>query len=143
MNSRLWSPKVMVAVGFLMLLLTSVQGWGMVGLIALWAQNSEALLHELLRLHHLGLSGGFLAVSAGLTLIVLPLEASRSSIICRVLLPSFLIAPIAFCDRLLVVLAGSIPPAVQALFYASQAASALGITLGLGLIVLAVFRLEQ
>jgi hypothetical protein len=143
MHSRFWSPRVMVAVGFLMLLLNSLQGWGMVGVVALSAENGEKLLHELKRLHNLGLSGGFLAVSAGLTLIVLPLEASRSSTISRVLLPSFLIAPIAFCDRLLVVLTGSIPSAVQAFFYALQAASALGITLGLGLIVLSVFRLEQ
>jgi hypothetical protein len=35
MDSRLWSAKVMVAVGFLMLLLTSLQGWGMVGILGL------------------------------------------------------------------------------------------------------------
>jgi hypothetical protein len=133
----------MVAVGFLMLLLTSLQGWGMVGVIVLWAQDGEKLLDELKRLHNLGLSGGFLAVSSGLTLIVLPLEAGRSSTICRVLLPSFLIAPIAFCDRLLVVLIGSMPFAVQAFFYALQAASALGITLGLGLTVLSLFQLGR
>ena len=34
MDSRLWSARVMVGVGFLMLLLTSLQGWGMVGIIA-------------------------------------------------------------------------------------------------------------
>ena len=143
MHTRLWSPRVMVVVGFLMLLLTSLQGWGMVGVIALSAENGEKLLHELRRLHNLGLSGGFLAVSAGLTLIVVPPEAGRRMAICRVLVPSFLIAPIAFCDRLLVVLTGSIPSAVQAIFYALQAASALGITLGLGLIVLSLFGREQ
>ena len=55
MHARLWSPKVMVAVGFLMLLLTSLQGWGMVGVIAWWTQNSQELLPELKRLHNLGL----------------------------------------------------------------------------------------
>jgi hypothetical protein len=57
-----------------------------------------------------------------------------------VLLPSFLVAPIAFCDRVLVTLAGAIPSMVQAFFYTLQAASALGITLGLGLIVLSLLR---
>jgi hypothetical protein len=142
MHSRSWSPKLMVAVGFLMVLLTSLQGWAMVGVIALWARHVPELLPELKRLHNLGLSGGFLAISSGLTLIVLPLDPGRTSTICRVLLPSFLIAPIAFCDRLIVVFSGAIPFAVQAFFYALQAASALGITLGLGLIVLSLFRLE-
>jgi hypothetical protein len=143
MDSRLWLAKVMVGVGFLMLLLTSLQGWGMVGIVAFWAQGGAELLHELKRLHNLGLTGGLLAISCGLALIVLQLEASRSTTICRVLLPSFLIAPIAFCDRVLVILAGAIPSSVQALFYALQAACALGITLGLGLIVLSLFRREQ
>jgi hypothetical protein len=135
---------MMVVVGFLMLLLTSLQGWAMVGIIAGWAQTREELLRELKRLHNLGLSGGFLAVSSGLTLIVLPAESGRSTTICRLLLPSFLIAPIAFCDRLLAILAGAaIPSAVQAFFYALQAASALGITLGLFLIVLSLFRRDQ
>jgi hypothetical protein len=70
-------------------------------------------------------------------------KASRSTTICRVLLPSFLIAPIAFCDRVLIILAGALPSAVQAFFYALQAAFALGITLGRGLIVLSLFRLGQ
>ena len=74
---------------------------------------------------------------------MLPLEAKRNSTICRLLLPSFLIAPIAFCDRLLAVCTGSIPSGVQGLFYALQAASALGISLGLGRIVFSLFRLEQ
>jgi hypothetical protein len=138
MHTRLWSPRAMVGIGFLMLLLTSLQGWGMVGVIAFWTQNVPELLPELKRLHNLGLSGGFLAISSGLTLIVLAPEPGRASTICRVLLPSFLIAPIAFCDRLLVIFAGAIPLAVQAFFYALQAASALGITLGLGLIVLSL-----
>jgi hypothetical protein len=43
----------------------------------------------------------------------------------------------------LVILAGAMPSAVQAFFYAMQAASALGITLGLGLIVLSLFRREH
>ena len=34
MNAKLQPPQVLVAVGFLMLLLTSLQGWGMVGIIA-------------------------------------------------------------------------------------------------------------
>ena len=89
MDSRLWSAKVMVGVGFLMLLLTSLQGWGMVGIIAFWAQGGVELLHELKRLHNLGLSGGVLVISCGLALIVLPLEVRRSTTICRVLLPSF------------------------------------------------------
>jgi hypothetical protein len=143
MSFRLWSAKVMVGVGFLMLLLASLQGWGMVVIIAFWPHGGAELLHELRRLHNLGLSGGFLAVSSGLALIALPPEDSRSKTICRVLLPSFLIAPLAFCDRLLVILAGAIPSGLQAFFYALQAASALGITLGLGLIVLSLFRLEQ
>jgi hypothetical protein len=143
MDSGLWSAKVMVGVGLLMLLLTSLQGWGMVGIVAFRPQDSAELLQELKRLHNLGLSGGFLAISCGLILIVLPLEAGRSTTICRLLLPSFLIAPIAFCDRVLVVLAGAIPSAVQALFFALQAASALGITLGLGLIVLSLFRHQE
>jgi len=77
MDSRLWLAKVMVGVGFLMLLLTSLQGWGMVGIIAFWTPGGEELLHELKRLHNLGLSGGFLAISCGLALIVLPLRVSR------------------------------------------------------------------
>jgi len=109
MESRLWAAKVMVGVGFLMLLLTSLQGWGMVGIIAFWAEGRPELLDELKRLHNLGLSGGFLAICCGLALIVLPLPANRSTTICQVLLPSFLIAPIAFCDRLLVTLVGSVP----------------------------------
>jgi hypothetical protein len=140
MDARLWSAKVMVGVGFLMLLLTSLQGWGMVGIIAFWAPSGAELLHELKRLHNLGLSGGLLAVSCGVALIVLPPEASRSTTICRMLLPSFLIALFAFCDRVLVIFARSIPTALQGFFYALQAASALGITLGLALMVLSLFR---
>jgi hypothetical protein len=139
MDCQLRLAKVMVGIGFLMVLLTSLQGWGMVGIIAFWAQDGAELVHELKRLHNLGLSGGFLAISCGLTLIVLPLEASRSAVICRALLPSLLIAPVAFCDRVLIILAGAIPSPLQMFFYALQAASALGITLGLGLIVLSLF----
>jgi hypothetical protein len=143
MVARLWSAQVMVGVGFLTLLLTSLQGWGMVAIIAFCAPGGAELLHELKRLHNLGLSGGFLAISCGVALVVLPPEASRITMICRMLLPSFLIAPIAFCDRVLVILAGSVPAALQGFFYALQAASALGITLGLGLMVLSLFRCEQ
>lgn len=67
------SARVLVAVGFLMLLLTSLQGWGMVGIIAFLGEEQSALLQELRRLHNLGLSGGFLAISFGLTMILLPL----------------------------------------------------------------------
>jgi hypothetical protein len=133
----------MVGFGFLMLLLTSLQGWGMVGVIVLWAQGREELLHELKRLHNLGLSGGFLAVACGITLVVLPLDTGRSRRICRLLLLSFAIAPLAFCDRVLVVLAGAIPTALQVFFYALQTASALGITWGLGLIILFLFQREE
>ncbi len=42
----MWSPRVLVAVGFLMLLLTSLQGWGMVGIIAFVDERqSQPLLH--------------------------------------------------------------------------------------------------
>jgi hypothetical protein len=115
----------------------------MVGIIVFWAPSGAELLHEMKRLHNLGLSGGLLAISCGVSLAVLPPEASRSTMICRMLLPSFLIAPIAFCDRVLVILAGSIPAALQGFFYALQAASALGITLGLGLMVISLFRRDQ
>ena len=101
------------------------------------------LLDELKRLHNLGLTGGFLAICCGLALIVLPLPTDRSTTICRVLLPSLLIAPIAFCDRVLVILLGSVPSALQVVFYILQGASALGITLGLGLIVQYLFRRER
>ena len=136
-------PIVTRGAGLLMLLLTSLQGWGMVGIIALWAEGRSDLLQELNRLHNLGLSGGFLAICCGLALIVPPLDANRSTAICRVLLPSLLIAPVAFCDRVLVILAGSVPSALQVVFYVLQAVSALGITLGLGLIVLSLFRRER
>ncbi len=43
MDSRLWSAKVMTAVGFLMLLLTSLQGWGMIGMIAFWSHRAFSL----------------------------------------------------------------------------------------------------
>jgi hypothetical protein len=43
----------------------------------------------------------------------------------------------------LIILAGAIPSALRVLFYALQAASALGITLGLGLIVLSLFRHQR
>jgi hypothetical protein len=133
----------MVGVGFLMLLLTSLQGWGMVGLIAFRDAGGSELLHELRRLHNLGLSGGFLAIACGVTLIVLPLEASRCTAICRVFLPSFLIAPIAFCDRIWVAVVGAIPAALAGVFYVLQAASALGITLRLGLMVFSLVRRDQ
>jgi hypothetical protein len=135
-----WSPRVLVGIGFLMLLLTSLQGWGMVGIIALTGSGRSELLGELKRLHNLGLSGGFLAISFGLALVVLPLSESRSRIICRILLPSLLIAPVAFCDRTLAVLVGTIPFGIQAFFFILQAVSALGITVSLALIVILLFR---
>jgi hypothetical protein len=57
-----------------------------------------------------------------------------------VLLPSLLVAPIAFCDRLAAMAFGSIPRWVQACFYTLQALSALGITIALFLIVVVLFR---
>jgi hypothetical protein len=143
MASRLWLAEVMVGVGFLMLLLTSLQGWSMVGIIAFAGQDRTELLQELKRLHNLGLSGGFLSIGCGLTLIVLPLQAGRSTTICRVMLLSLLIAPIGFSDRVLVMVVGSVPPPLQAAFYVLQVASASGITLGLGILVLSLLRLER
>lgn len=143
MLRRLWPAPMMVAVGFLMLLLTSLEGWGMVAVIAVGEAGHADLLHELKRLHNLGLTGGFLAVCSGLALILLPPTAARCMLICRVLLPSFVIAPIAFGDRVLIVFAGPISFPIQGCFYALQAASALGITLGLGLMVLSLIRRER
>jgi hypothetical protein len=123
-----------------MLLLTSLQGWGMVGIIAFAGPEPSELLQESRRLHNLGLSGGFLAISFGLALIVLPLPDSRSRALCRLLLPSLLVAPAAFGDRTLVILVGTIPFGLQAFFYGLQAVSALGITVSLALIVLWLVR---
>lgn len=111
----------------------------MVAIIALDHEDSPQQLQELRRLHNLGLSGGFLAISFGLALGVLPLDARRSRLICRVLLPSLLVAPIAFCDRILAILYGANPSGLQAFFYGLQALSALGITLSLVLIVVLIF----
>jgi hypothetical protein len=72
----------------------------------------------------------------------LPLSESRSRLICRVLLPSLLIAPAAFCDRTLVILVGTIPTGLQVFFFSLQAVSALGITVSLALIVILLFRAE-
>ena len=135
----MWSPRMLVGIGFLMLLLTSLQGWGMVGILAFTGSGRPELLNELRRLHNLGLSGGFLAISFGLTFVALPLPESRSRIICRVLLPSLLIAPVAFCDRILAILVGPIPFALQAIFFILQAVSALGITVSLVVIVILLF----
>lgn len=123
-----------------MLLLTSLQGWCMVGIIAFTGQERSELLHELKRLHNLGLSGGFLAIAFGLVLLVLPLQQGHSRMICRLLLPSLLVAPVGFCDRALAILVGSIPVALQVVFYGLQAVSALGITVSLALIVILLFR---
>ena len=136
----MWSPRVLVAVGFLMLLLTSLQGWGMVGIIAFLGEDHAALLQELRRLHNLGLSGGFLAISFGLAMILLPLGEDRSKLICRILLPSLLIAPVGFTDRALSAVVGPIPFALQAFFYGLQALSALGLTIALALIVVWLFQ---
>ena len=140
MNSKPPPAHVLVGIGFLMLLLTSLQGWGMVGIIAVAAEGHAALLQELKRLHNLGLTGGFLAISFGLAMLVLPLDQSRIRAIYRVLLPSLLISPIAFSDRVSSILLGSIPLALQVSFYALQALSALGITVSLVLMVVAIFR---
>lgn len=139
-RSRLWSAETLVSVGFLMLLLTALQGWGMVGVIALDGPDRAALMSELKRLHNLGLTGSFLAICSGLTLILLLPGGERRRSICRVLLPSLLIAPIAFCDRILAILLGSIQSPLQAVFYCLQAASALGITIALSLIVVWLFQ---
>ena len=139
-NPPVFSPRVLVAIGFLMLLVSSLQGWGMVGIIALAGEEQTELLDESLRLHNLGLSGGFLAISFGLALLVLPLQEGRTRLICRLLLPSLLVAPVAFCDRLLTVVGGPIPFALQAVFYLLQAVSALGVTVALALIVIWLVR---
>jgi hypothetical protein len=129
-----------VAIGFLMLLLTSLQGWGMVAILAYTGPARTELLQEMKRLHNLGLSGGFLAVSFGLALIALPVGESRSRTICGILLPSLLVAPVAFCDRALAILVGPIPIGLQAAFFSMQAVSALGITVSLALIVVFLLR---
>jgi len=140
MNRRHPPPRVLIGVGFLMLLLTSVQGWGMVGLIAVDGESQQELLQELKRLHNLGLTGGFLAIAFVLHMIALALEPARVKTIYRVLLPSLLIAPIAFSDRIASVVLGPIPSVLQAACFALQALSALGITVGLVLMLVAVFR---
>lgn len=132
----MWSPRTLVGIGFLMLLFTALQGWGMVGIIAFMdLENQGALLHDQRRLHNLGLSGGFLAISFGLTLIMLPIGEPRTRRICQWLLPSLLIAPVAFSDRTLDILVGPIPKGIQAIFYGLQAVSALGITICLAMMI--------
>jgi hypothetical protein len=137
---NLQPARVLVGVGFLLLLLTSLQGWGMAGIIAAAAEGQAPLLQELKRLHNLGLSGGFLAIAFGLAMIALPVDVTRARSIYRVLLPSLLIAPIAFLDRVLAVLRGSIPIELQMVFYGLQAVSALGITVSLVLMLIAIVR---
>jgi hypothetical protein len=110
----------------------------MVGIIA--AEERPELLQESKRLHNLGLSGGFLAIAFGLALSAFPLKDGHATKICKLLLPSLLVAPLAFCDRLLVILLGAVPVAVQAVFFALQAVSALGITVSLALVVLWLVR---
>jgi hypothetical protein len=121
-----------------MLLLTSLQGWLMVAVIALKMHNAAEVLAELKRLHNLGLTGSFLAICSGLALILLEPRAVRRTAICRVLLPSLLVAPVAFCDRILTLLLGSIPALGQAGFYGLQAISAFGITVALLMLVLSL-----
>ena len=140
MNTKLKPPPILVAVGFLMLLLTSLQGWAMVGMIAVAGESQLALLHELRRLHNLGLAGGFLAIAFGLTMLVLALDADRIRTIYRVLLPSLLVAPVGFADRVSAIALGSFPAALQVVFYGLQALSALGITVGLVLMLAAIVR---
>ena len=43
MNRRLQPPQVLVGIGFLMLLLTSMQGWGMVGIIAVDGESTPSI----------------------------------------------------------------------------------------------------
>jgi hypothetical protein len=133
---------MLVAIGFLMLLLTSLQGWGMVALIATDELGPE-LLQESKRLHNLGLSGGFLAIAFGLTLIVLPPPVSRSKLVCKLLVPSLLVAPVAFCDRTFAILGGTLSAVLQAFFYGMQAVSAIGITVSLALIVFSLFQAKK
>jgi hypothetical protein len=111
-----------------MLLLTSLQGWGMVGIIADAGEDRAPLLQELKRLHNLGLSGGFLAIAFGLAMIALPVDMPRARTIYRVLLPALLVAPIGFSDRVLSIFLGPIPFGLQVFFYGLQAVSALGNT---------------
>jgi hypothetical protein len=62
--------------------------------IALTGSGRSELVHELTRLHNLGLSGGFLAISSGLALVVLPLPESRSRIMLPVRRVRFRRAPV-------------------------------------------------
>lgn len=140
MNSMLQPARMLIAVGFLMLLLTSLQGWAMVGVIAVAGESQATLLHELKRLHNLGLSGGFLALGFGLAMIALALDASRCRTVYRVLLPSLLIAPVGFSDKVSAVVCGPIPITLQVGFFGLQALSALGITIALTLMLVAVLR---
>ncbi|GEM_PF-4769327 len=142
MNTKLQPPQILVAVGFLMLLLTSLQGWSMVGIIVVAAESQAELLQELKRLHNLGLTGGFLALGFGLAMIVLALDDARVRTIYRILLPALLIAPIGFSDRASAVVFGSIPSALQVVFYGLQAISALGLTVSLVLMLAAIVRKE-
>jgi hypothetical protein len=141
--SKLRPSQVLVAVGFLLLLLTSLQGWVMVGIIAVAQESQTELLQELKRLHNLGLAGGFLAIAFGLTMILMQLDAARVRNIYRILLPSLLIAPIAFGDRVSGIVLGSIPLPVQVVFYSLQAISALGITVSLVLMLTATLRADS
>ena len=143
LNPKLQPPHVLVAVGFLLLLLTSLQGWGMVGIIAVAGEGHVPLLQELKRLHNLGLAGGFLAIAFGLTMIALRLDTTRTKTIYRVLLPSLLVAPVGFSDRVLSLVRGSIPLALQVGFYALQAVSALGITVSLIVMLIAILRHQR
>jgi hypothetical protein len=132
-------PRILIGTGFLLLLLTSLQGWAMVAIIA--TENTDtALLQELKRLHNLGLAGGFLAIAFGLSMAVLALDAARSRTINRILSPSLLIAPIAFTNRVWLIVFGSIPQPIQIACYALQAVSALGITVSLVLMLVAILR---
>lgn len=140
MISKLSCPRILVAVGFLMLFLTCLQGWMMVAIIAAAGESQAALLQELRRLHNLGLTGGFLALGFGLTMIVIDLGEVAVRRIYRILLPSLLIAPLAFGDRVASIVFGAIPFGLQAAFYALQAISALGITAGLTLMLIALVR---
>src|SRR5262245_48558925 len=93
-----------------------------------WRETGRTAPGAEKRLHNLGLTGGFLVIAFGLAMRALALEPARVRPIHRVLLPSLLISPIAFCDRVASVVLGPIPFALQAVFFVLQVLSALGIT---------------
>jgi len=98
----------------------------MAAIIASSHESSSQVLQRVEAASHLGPLGGFLASPFGLALSVLSLDAAAPAFICRVLLPSLLVAPVGFCDRILAALPRAQPVGFQAFFYGLQALSALG-----------------